>query len=174
MPTTLLFVDDNIELVKAATRFVGEIRPQWRFLLAHNLEEGRRIYNLNSPDVAVLDVDLPDGSGLDLLSEFKRKRPELPIIVISGDAPEALQQIVMERGGYSFLAKPFSVPVLVNQIELAISASLDKSPTQTTPTLENDGIWRNPNALVLRSASQEPTTNNTEAIDFNWLPRRNS
>ena len=128
MPTTLLFVDDNVALVEITTQYMGEIRPQWRFLLAHSLAEARRIYNQYSPDAAVLDVGLPDGNGLDLLSELKRNRPGLPIIMISGDTPETLRQSVIDRGGYSFLSKPFSAPVLVNHIELAISASQDQSP----------------------------------------------
>lgn len=174
MPTTLLFVDDNIKLVEIATRCIGEIRPQWRFLLAHSLAEARQIYNQYSPDAAVLDVDLPDGNGLDLLSEFKRNRPGLPIIIISGDAPETLRQSVIDRGGYSFLSKPFSAPVLVNHIESAISASRDQSPAQVVPPPETGGVWKNPNTLVLRSASQELAVYNPEAANFNWFSRRNS
>jgi len=174
MSTTLLFVDDNLELVESVTQYIGEIRPQWRFLLAHSLAEARRIYNQYSPDAAVLDVGLPDGNGLDLLSEFKRNRPGLPIIMISGDDPEALGQAVIDRGGYSFLSKPFSAPVLVNHIELAISASLDKSQAQVAPPPETGGVWKNSHALVLRSASQKLAVYNPEAAKFNWFSRRNS
>ena len=163
MSTTLLFVDDSIEVVKIATRYMGEIRPQWRFLLAHTLEEARRIYNQNSPDAAVLDVELPDGNGLDLLSEFKSNRPELPIIVISGDNSASLDQEVLNRGGYSFLSKPFSVPVLVNHVELAISASQGLSPAKVASP-ETGGVWKNPNALVLRSEGETITPYTPEAM----------
>ena len=155
MPTTLLFVDDNIKLVEIATRYIGEIRPQWRFLLANTLAEGRRIYNQYSPDAAVLDVGLPDGNGLDLLSELKRKRPGLPVIMISADDPAALRQAVIDRGGYSFLSKPFSAPELVNHIESAISFSRDSSPVPVFPQPEASGVWRNPHALVLRPQNQK-------------------
>jgi len=112
MPTTLLFVDDNHVLVQTASKYMSEIRPQWRFMLAHSLAEARRIYNQYSPDAAVLDVSLPDGNGLDLLSEFKRHRPGLPIIMISGDDDESLRQAVIDRGAYAFLGKPFGAPTL--------------------------------------------------------------
>jgi len=174
VPTTLLFVDDNLALVKTTTRHIGEIRPEWRFLLAHSLAEARRIYNQYSPDAAVLDVGLPDGNGLDLLSELKRNRPGLPIIMISGDAPETLRQAVIDRGGYSFLSKPFSPPVLVNHIELAISASRDQSPVQVPPPPETSAFRKNPCALVLQSASQKLALYNPDAARFNWFSRRNS
>jgi DNA-binding response OmpR family regulator len=169
MATTLLFVDDNLALVQAATRSIGDIRPQWRFLLAHTLAEARRIYNQYSPDAAVLDVSLPDGNGLDLLSEFKRNRPGLPIIIISGDDPEELRLEVFNRGAFTFLAKPFSAPVLVNQIELAISASRDHSPDQASPPPETGGAWENPHALVIRPPSQKLAVYDPEAARFNRL-----
>lgn len=170
MPTTLLFVDDNLALVQTATRYIGEIRPQWRFLLAHSLAEARRIYNQYCPDAAVLDVGLPDGNGLDLLSEFKRNRPGFPIIMISGDSPETLRQAVIERGGYSFLSKPFSAPVLVSNIELAISASRNQYPAQGSPQ-ETSVVWKSPHALVHLSANQKLAVYNPEAARSNWFFR---
>ncbi len=108
MPTTLLFVDDNRMLVETATEYMNEIRPQWRFMLAHSLAEARRIYNqYDPPDAAVLDVGLPDGNGLDLLSELKRNSPKLPVIIISGDDPVTISQAAIERGGIRFYQSPF-------------------------------------------------------------------
>lgn len=147
METTLLFMDDNVSLVESVTRYLGEIRPQWRFLLAHSLAEARRVYNLWVPDAAVLDVSLPDGNGLDLLSELKHRRPALPVIMISGDDPYVLRQAVSDRGGYSLLEKPFSVPALVKNIESAISASRSQSPiSRPTPGIMTPR--QNPHALV--------------------------
>lgn len=150
MTMTLLFVDDNIKLVKSAAKYIGEIRPEWRFLLAHTLAEARRVYDQHSPDVAVLDVGLPDGNGLDLLSELKRKCPTLPIIMISGDDASSLLQEVINRGGYSFLSKPFSAPVLVEHIESAISASYNQYTAQVASPPQTGVVWKNPNAPAIR------------------------
>ncbi len=164
MPTKLLFLDDNIDLVKTATRYMNEIRPQWKFLLAHTLAEAREIYNMHAPDAAVLDVQLPDGSGLDLLSEFKRQRPELPVIVISGDDPETISQAVIERGGYAFLPKPFSTPVLVSHIESAITAFRHEAAYQAELQGENGWAWKNPHALALRLDSQNEASEPEDVI----------
>jgi DNA-binding response OmpR family regulator len=168
MPANLLFVDDNLALVETATKYMGEIRPQWRFLLAHTLAEARRIYNHYSPDAAVLDVGLPDGNGLELLSEFKRDRPGVPIIMISGDDPAVLRQEVLVRGGYAFLGKPFSAQVLMDHIESAISVSRDQSPAQVAPS-ENSVFWRYPHTLVRQSASQKLAVYTPEAVRFRWF-----
>jgi DNA-binding response OmpR family regulator len=164
----LLFVDDNLALAEVTTRYIGEIRPRWRFLLAHSLAEARMIYNLASPDAAVLDVGLPDGDGLDLLSEFKRHRPWLPIVVISGDDNEALQQKVTDRWGSGFLAKPFSAPALVNQIEWAISTSRRQSPVGSAPPAIN-AVLPNPHALALRPVCQTLAVYRPAVLELNFL-----
>ncbi len=158
MPTKLLFLDDNIDLVKTATRYMNEIRPQWRFMLAHSLAEARRIYNQYIPDAAILDVGLHDGRGLDLLSEFSRLRPKLPVIVISGDDPVILSQAVIDRGGYSFLPKPFSTPALVSHIESAIVVLQKETRAQAEPQSRTGGDWNNPHALAIRFEDQKIET----------------
>lgn len=156
MPMTLLFVDDNVTLVRTATRYMGDIRPQWRFLLAHTLGEARRIYDLYSPpDAAVLDVDLPDGNGLDFLIELRHRYPGLPVIMISGGNSASLRQEALDRGGYAFISKPFSAPILVNHIESAITAFRDFSPVPVTPRPGASGVWSNPYALVLRPTNRK-------------------
>lgn len=162
LPTTLLFVDDNLALVEVTTRYISELRPQWRILLAHTLAEGRRIYDQCFPDAAVLDMGLPDGSGLDLLIEFKRHRPELPIVVISGDDNEALRQKVADRWGSAFLAKPFSAPALVNQVEWLMYTARRQSRGQIASP-EIDAVLTNPHALALRSDDQTLAVPDPEA-----------
>lgn len=150
---SLLFVDDNLSLVEVTTRYIGEIRPGWRFLLAHTLAEGRRIYNQCFPDAAVLDVGLPDGNGLDLLNEFKQHRPGLPIVMISGNNNEALRLEVSDRWGSAFLAKPFSAPTLVSQVERAMYAAQCESRTQVAPPKTN-GSGKYPHALARTPVAQ--------------------
>ncbi|MFO8056159.1 MAG: response regulator [bacterium] len=155
MSAKLLFVDDDHKLVQVATRYLNQLRPEWEYLLAHSLAEARRIYNRYCPDAAVLDVSLPDGNGLDLLSEFKQHRPDLPIIVISGDDPVTISQAVIERGGYSFLEKPFSASLLVSQIEAAFTNYQDRAPIQAEKPPENGTDWKKPHALALRSEEKK-------------------
>ena len=170
METTLLFVDDNLSLVENTARDISEIRPQWRFLLAHSLAEARRIYNQCFPDAAVLDVDLPDGNGLDLLSELKHNSPALPVIMISGDDSEDLLLKVSERGGYSFFTKPFSAPILVNTIERAVSAFYDESPGRVAPHPESIAVRKNPHALARRPECQTLAVYNPYASGLKLFP----
>ncbi|MGM7437450.1 response regulator, partial [Staphylococcus aureus] len=59
-----------------------------------------------TPDVVVLDVMLPDGSGLELLKQLRSDHPQLPVLMLSGRG-EPLDRILgLELGADDYLAKP--------------------------------------------------------------------
>jgi FixJ family two-component response regulator len=71
----------------------------------------------------VLDVSLPDLSGLDLQKRVTAERPDMPIIFITGygDVPMTVQ--AMKGGAVEFLTKPFNDEVLLNALRHAIARS---------------------------------------------------
>lgn len=158
MPTTLLFVDDHVALSESVMRYIDDVRPEWRFLVANTCAEARRLHGESLPDAAVLDINLPDGNGLDLLSEFKAANPGLPVIMISGHAPPSLRQQILDRGGYAFLSKPFSGSIMLRNIELAISNSRNQPPMEAPGTMEASASWKHPCALVPLPSKQEAET----------------
>lgn len=60
----------------------------------------------------ILDVNLPDGSGLDLLREQKALRPELPVILLTANDLELDEVAGLESGADDYITKPFSLAVL--------------------------------------------------------------
>lgn len=83
------------------------------------LEEQR----VRTPSCLILDVNLPDLSGLDLQGQVADARPEMPIIFITGygDIPTAVE--AMKAGAVEFLQKPFGDEVLVAAIRRALVRS---------------------------------------------------
>ncbi|MGL4242484.1 MAG: response regulator transcription factor [Beijerinckiaceae bacterium] len=80
------------------------------------------IVRLRAPAAIVLDVMLPDQSGLDILKQLKSEAYPAPIVLISGhgDIPMAVEGIKL--GAFDFIEKPFSMDALLNQLKSAISA----------------------------------------------------
>ncbi|WP_154674653.1 response regulator transcription factor [Mesorhizobium erdmanii] len=77
------------------------------------------------PSCLILDFNLPDLNGLDLLTLISVERAEMPIIFITGHADIPLAVKAMRAGALEFLTKPFSGEVLVRAIELALQRSKD-------------------------------------------------
>lgn len=71
----------------------------------------------DAPDVLVLDLRLPDGSGLDLLPRLKSMAPEMKVVVITafGDLPTAVE--AMRQGATDFLKKPYEMHEMLLAVE---------------------------------------------------------
>lgn len=61
-------------------------------------------------DIVLLDINLPDGSGLDLIREIKEVSPATKIIMMSADASEQNQKRAFEEGTLQFIEKPLDLP----------------------------------------------------------------
>jgi len=91
---------------------------------ARSLTEARRSLAQHRPDGVLLDLHLPDGSGLDLLREL-RAAPDtgtLPILVISAEGDDRVLDEVERLGGL-LLAKPFSPTKLSQRVLAALGAA---------------------------------------------------
>jgi len=127
----------------AATIVVVEDDAATRLFLADNLSadgfdvlaadcarDGLRLLETKYPDLAVIDVGLPDGSGLDLVRRVReadgiggRIDPALPLLLLSGRAAELDRIRAFERGTDDFVAKPFSYAELRGRVAALLRRS---------------------------------------------------
>ncbi|HYV36314.1 MAG TPA: sigma-54 dependent transcriptional regulator, partial [Gemmataceae bacterium] len=70
-------------------------------------------------DVALLDLNLPDGSGMDVLARLKEVQPEIEALMLTANASIETAIEAVKRGAYHYLTKPFNFPELDLQIEKA-------------------------------------------------------
>ena len=81
--------------------------------------EGDGVVNLvikNSPHLILLDLLLPDMSGLDVCRELRQKGLEVPIIMLTGKSEEIDRVVGLELGADDYVTKPFSMPELLARI----------------------------------------------------------
>jgi DNA-binding response OmpR family regulator len=128
METKILFVDGDRGHAQQAVRGLSRKKPEWHLLLAHSCKEAKMMFHYKLADAAVIDMSLPDGSGLDLMEELMLENPSLPVILISGEASEELRIKILEAGGYALMSKPCSEVEMIENIEGAVKrfpAALD-------------------------------------------------
>ncbi len=78
------------------------------------------------PELFVLDINMPEVSGLDMV-EFLRRRPEsrdIPIIMLSSEAADTMVDQAIELGADSYVMKP----VTIDELEEAMVSAFDKHP----------------------------------------------
>ncbi len=102
----------------------------YELIVAETVRDGLRELEFKQPDLAIVDLGLPDGSGLELIARVRaadgvasRLDPTLPLVVLSGRASELDRVRGFERGADDFVAKPFSYGEL--RLRLARRAAPD-------------------------------------------------
>lgn len=107
-PGTLrvLLVEDDYVDAKALVRQVDKGGLPYEVTVVETCAEARRALGTRRFDVVLLDYGLPDGTGLDLLSErCESGRPETPIVFVAGHGNEAVAVDAMRRGASDYLIK---------------------------------------------------------------------
>jgi len=118
---TLLVIDDE-ESVRYSFRYVFE-EDGVRVLSAGTAAEGLRLLHDEHPDVVVLDLQLPDRSGLDVFDDIRRIDPKRPVIFITahGTTDTAIQ--AMKNGAFDYLVKPLDLERLSQILKRAFDAA---------------------------------------------------
>ena len=96
----------------------------WSFepLEAGTVTEALTQFNAELPAAVLLDIDLPDGSGLDVLRQIKQERPESVVIMITGNVQVDNTISALRGGAYDFIGKPISLEELRVTIRNGIEA----------------------------------------------------
>ena len=129
----LLLIDDDLELCDLLSRWLS----QEGFVVAasHDGQQARQQLQANSPDAVILDVMLPDGSGLELLKQLRQEHPELPVLMLSARG-EPLDRILgLELGADDYLAKPCDP----RELTARLRAVLRRSQATGKPQLQDLG-----------------------------------
>lgn len=93
-----------------------------RFIQASTLAQGERALEERTFSLVVLDLNLPDGSGLELLRRL-RARSALPVLILTANDLELDQVTGLELGADDYVTKPFSLAVLLAKTEALIRRS---------------------------------------------------
>lgn len=115
---TLLLVEDEPD-VRAGLQALLE-HGGWNVIAAESVAEARHAFDENRPDVALVDVMLPDGSGIDILEYIKASSEGTPVIMASGVGTIDMAVRAMRRGAESFLPKPYDIDNLELLLEQAM------------------------------------------------------
>jgi DNA-binding response OmpR family regulator len=112
LPRLLLVEDDPVLRTFLADNLTAD---GFELLLAETVRDGLRLLEYKQPDLALVDVGLPDGSGLDLVARVRaadgvasRLDPAVPLVLLTGRTGELDRLRGFERGADDYVAKPFS------------------------------------------------------------------
>ncbi len=123
-PVRVVIVDDHALVREGAGQLLGREPGLEVAGLAGTAEEGLRLIRRLRPQVAIVDVNLPDKSGLELCRELSRDHPEVSVLVVSAYDEYAYVTEAIDAGVAGYLLKTASGPELIDAVHLVADGVL--------------------------------------------------
>src|SRR5262249_27744612 len=127
-------VDDEPNVCYSFARVFGD--EATRVVSAGSVAEGLRAFHAERPEVVVLDLQLPDGTGLQAFEAIRAVSPKQPVIFITahGTTPTAIE--AMKRGAFDYLIKPLDFARVTDILKRAFEAAYLMQVPAVLPELE--------------------------------------
>lgn len=131
MALKILIADDEEDLAATCARFL--VRLGYKCLQAFDAEHAVELLATEEPDLMITDIQLPDGSGLEIARHVRQTRPYLPVIVITAYDRPGVAKAVHDAGADFYLPKPFSLSDLAEVTNLALGKLTPSSSVEGSP-----------------------------------------
>jgi signal transduction histidine kinase len=145
----ILVIDDEIGIRKGCRRV---LEPSgYTVDSAASFREGLNKIKQEQFDLVLLDVMMPDGRGVDLLTPIHEQDPETVAVVITGYATVEMAVETIKRGAYDFIAKPFTTDLLLTTVARGLEKRRLSLDAQRLRVLEKEAYEQ---ALVRQQAEK--------------------
>ena len=165
MSQKILIIEDEPDIRKTLEYNIS--REGYEVICASSLSEGRQKLESASFTLLLLDLMLPDGSGLDLCRELKQDKSSssMPVIILTAKDDEVDKVVGFELGADDYVTKPFSVRELILRVKAVLKRGERKS--------DNMEVQRQFGELKIDVDSHEVFVNdeqvNLTALEFKLL-----
>lgn len=120
---TIWIVDDDEDMIRAVQLMVKLLDCETRLFYSARLA-AQTLLNGEQPDLFILDINMPEVSGIDFL-EFLRHRKNtmnIPVVMLSTEAADVMVDKAMALGADSYVTKPVAIEELENAMKVAFQA----------------------------------------------------
>lgn len=124
MPMKVLVVDDSNILQIRLKAALSKVNANMIISQASNCKEALDLFSHLTLDAIILDISLPDGSGVDLLRTMKKEKPHLPIFMFTNYGTSEFEKSCLELGADGFFEKT-NFPGLMETIGLQYKTSIE-------------------------------------------------
>ena len=140
----LLLIDDDQELCELLSRWLTQ--EGFQVTACHEAAGARQALAAQAPEAVVLDVMLPDGSGLELLKQLRGEHPDLPVLMLSARGEPLARILGLELGADDYLAKPCDPRELTARLRAVLRRTV---PAPASSQLELGDLSFSPNRGVV-------------------------
>ena len=166
MASRALIIEDEPDIRKTIDYNLS--KESFEVVQAASIQEGEKALASNKIDVVILDLMLPDGSGLTLCRDIKSepKTKHIPVIILTAKTEEVDRVVGFELGADDYVTKPFSVRELILRVKAILKRGVSKEIT-------TDNVQDTFGELTINYDEHQAYINNQEisltALEFKLL-----
>jgi YesN/AraC family two-component response regulator len=179
----VMIADDVLE-TRRSTRLMMTLIPEVEVVaIAQNGRQAIKLAQTHMPDIALMDVQMPEMDGLTAITEMMRVRPNLACIVVSAERDRDTLRKAMIAGARDFLIKPYTSDQIIEVMNRVIAMVRAQKPTNPLPLVELEPLDANRKAHLQQIAGAYLRARRTDdetvavleelatdaACDQNWL-----
>jgi two-component system phosphate regulon response regulator PhoB len=166
MTSRVLIIEDEPDIRKTIDYNLS--KESYEVIQAASIEEGEKAIASNKIDVIILDLMLPDGSGLTLCRDIKSEpsTKNIPVIILTAKTEEVDRVVGFELGADDYVTKPFSVRELILRVKAILKRGVSTE-------IKTDNVQDSFGDLTLNYDAHQAYINNEEisltALEFKLL-----
>jgi two-component system phosphate regulon response regulator PhoB len=166
MTSRVLIIEDEPDIRKTIDYNLS--KESYEVIQAASIEEGEKAIASNKIDVIILDLMLPDGSGLTLCRDIKSEpsTKNIPVIILTAKTEEVDRVVGFELGADDYVTKPFSVRELILRVKAILKRGV-------LTEIKTDNVQDSFGELTLNYDEHQAYINNEEisltALEFKLL-----
>lgn len=141
MSANILLVEDDTFLREGLVELLTN--ESYKITAAENANKAKTYLNMTDFDLVILDVRLPDGSGLDICREIRADGKIVPVLFLTACDDENEIVAGLDSGADDYVTKPFGIKVLLSRIR----ALLRRNPSSI---YEADGLYVDMNKMIVK------------------------
>ena len=115
----ILIADDHWLIIEAIKTKLLEFCAQAQFTVAMNVRELEGV-DLQGLDLALVDLSIPGAQAFAHVDALRQRRPDLPVIVISGYEDPAVMRSALDRGARGYIPKAYSPEIMLSAVRLVL------------------------------------------------------
>ena len=129
----VLLVEDDPFVADLLETVISGLYAEVQVVVVDHFAEAEQSLDQYEFELLVTDWELPDGSGLDLVKQFRLSHDDIPVVMVSGRNDKASVLLAAQTGVNHYLAKPFTVELVRERLQSVLK---DFQPPQELPAIE--------------------------------------
>ncbi len=149
----ILLIEDDVSFCKLLEKFL--VKKSFLVTTAFTAEEAKIKINNEEFDLVITDLRLPNYDGIELMTEFKKSHPAIPVVLMTGYSDVNTAVKAIKKGASDYISKPFNPEEVLLVISSALQTPIENTPKSVITKNKKSNVSENKFVSGISTASKK-------------------